>query len=155
MFFASMKFVAELSENEKITLTEAYHNHSSRRVRQRAHAILLSDKQYGLDQLCHLLGVRQYRTISQWLDNWSAFGIAGLSDKARSGRPPIFNEQEATQLIEYIKNDPKRLKEAAARLQEETHKEASHDTFKRLLKKSLHLETLPTLPGTQTQCSNP
>lgn len=130
-----MKFVAELSENERITLTEAYHHHPSRRVRQRAHAILLSHQQYGLAQLCHLLGVRQYRTVSQWLDAWSVFGIAGLFDKPRSGRPPLFNEQEARQLIDYVKQDPKRLKEAAARLQEETNKEASYDTFKRLLKK--------------------
>jgi len=134
-YFIRMKFIAELSENEKVTLTEAYDPHPSQRVRQRAHAILLSHQQYGLAQLCHLLGVRHYRTISQWLDAWLAFGITGLFDKPRSGRPPRFNEQEANQLIDYVKQDPKRLKEAATRLQEETNKEACYDTFKRLLKK--------------------
>ena len=40
---------------------------------------------------------------------------------------------------------------AAARLLEETGKEASFDTFKRVLKKSLRVETLPTISQGKTQ----
>jgi len=47
--------------------------------------------------------------------------------------------------LSYIDENPHQAKAATAHLQEESGKEVSFDTFKRVLKKSLRLETLPTI----------
>jgi len=129
-----MKFVAQLTTEEKETLTEAYLHHPNARVRQRAHAILLNNRHYLVTQLRELFEVR-HQTVSSWLDAWENYGLMGLYDDPRSGRPPILSESEQSQFFTYLQNDSLQTKAAIARLQEETGKEASIDTFKRVLKK--------------------
>jgi hypothetical protein len=41
-----MKFIAPLSEEERVTLREMYMNHPSFHCRQRAHAVLLNARGY-------------------------------------------------------------------------------------------------------------
>jgi hypothetical protein len=52
-----MKFVTELSETEKRTLLDTSRYAPWRRFRQRAHAVLLSDKHYSLAQLPNIFTV--------------------------------------------------------------------------------------------------
>ena len=61
--------------------------------------------------------------------------MIGLYDCPRSGRPTRFTEDEKATFLSYIDENPHQAKAAAARLLEETGKEASFDTFKRVLKK--------------------
>lgn len=129
-----MKFIATLTPEEWITLTDAYHHHPVFRVRQRAHALLLNARGYKVAQLREWFETR-HETVSSWLDRWEAEGITGLFDQPRRGRPATFTEEEAARFIGYIDENPHQPRAAAARLQEETGKEASPDTFKRLLKK--------------------
>lgn len=138
-----LKFITRLTLEEEVTLTEAYRNHPSFRVRQRAHAILLNNRRYGVAQLCGLFET-QHETVSSWLDKWEAEGVIGIYDGARSGRPARFSEAEQAVFLSYIDENPHQPKAAAARLMEETGKGACPDTFRRVLKKSLRLETLPT-----------
>ncbi|HPE62106.1 MAG TPA: helix-turn-helix domain-containing protein [Thiolinea sp.] len=144
-----MKFIAPLSEAEHTTLNEAYHAHPSFRVRQRAQALLLNARGYSMAQISEWLDV-QHETVSRWLKHWEAEGRVGLLDAPRSGRPPLLSEAEADQFIGYIDENPHQLKAAMARMQEETGKEASPDTFKRLLKKGVSLETLSEIGEGQT-----
>lgn len=132
-----MKFVDKLTEHETSTLTEAYKNHPSFRVRQRAHAVLLSDKGYRIIHLCEQLGVKRRETISEWLNRWAESGIIGLVDKPRSGRPRIFNDKEAERLVKLAQEEPHKLTAIATQLQKESGKKASIDTVKRLLKQRL------------------
>ncbi|MDI1294265.1 MAG: hypothetical protein PSV18_16235 [Methylobacter sp.] len=53
--------------------------------------------------------------------------------------------EEQAVFLGYIDENPHQPKTAAARLLEETGKEASLDTFKRILKKCLRLETLSAI----------
>lgn len=129
-----MKFVSHLSPAVKLTLKEAQHHHPSDRVRQRAHALQLSHKSYSLSQLAEVFEVNR-NTISQWIDDWETFGLIGLYDKAKSGRPTIFSAAEVEQFRQYIDENPHQPKSAMARLEAETGKVASDDTYKRNLKK--------------------
>lgn len=131
-----MKFIAPLSDEEETTLNEAHRNHPAPRVRQRAQAILLNARGHTMTALKGLLAVR-LETVSSWLTNWEAKGLVGLFDPPRSGRPPRFTAEEVKQFISYIDKNPHQPKTAAARLQEETGKTASPDTFKRMLKKKI------------------
>ena len=129
-----MKFVAHLSPAIKLTLQEAQNYHPSGRFRQRAHALLLSHKGYTITQLTDIFDVHR-DTVSQWFDDWKQFGLVGLHDKHKSGRPTILTESEAECFREYIDENPHQPKSAIARLEAETGKTASDDTYKRVLKK--------------------
>jgi transposase len=77
----------------------------------------------------------QHETVSSWLDKWETEGLVGLYDCPRSGRPARFTVGEQAAFLGYIDENPHQPKAAAARLLDQTGKEASLDTFKRILKK--------------------
>ena len=117
-----------------MTLTEAYRNHPLFRVRQRAHAILLNNRRYVVAKLCELFEA-QHETVSSWLDKWEAEGLMGIYDCPRSGRPPRLTVDEQAAFLGHIDESPHQPKAAAATLLKETGKEASLETFRRILKK--------------------
>ncbi len=82
-----MKFVAALSDADRTDLEQAYHEAPAHRQRQRAQAVLLSARRYTLDQLADLFQTHR-DTVSGWLGDWQAQGLAGLQDAPKSGRPP-------------------------------------------------------------------
>lgn len=131
-----MKYITPLTEAEQITLENAQKNHEHHRTRIRAHAILLSHKRYTISQLSDIFDAGR-DTISIWLNNWENKGIVGLFDESRSGRPPCLTEKEQKQLTVYIDEDPHQLKSAIARLEKETGKKVSAQTYKRVLKKTI------------------
>ena len=59
----------------------------SHRVRQRAHAVLLSAKGDTLDQVGDVLEVDR-DAVSRTLDRWEQGGVAALEEGPRPGRPP-------------------------------------------------------------------
>jgi transposase len=129
------KFVQSISDAVRISLQECYATHSNFRVRQRAHAILLSSKGYTITQLQEIFDVDR-DTISVWIDRFEAQGIAGLEDKPRPGRPSIYTDEELNQLKDLVDNEPRQLKQAQAILQQNTEKTSCSETLKRALKKN-------------------
>lgn len=81
-----MKFVNKLTIQEKGSLYELMRKSLNFKVRQRAHAILLSAKKHKIEQLSDIFDVDR-DTISEWLNRWEVKGIKGLTDAQRSGRP--------------------------------------------------------------------
>ncbi|MEZ5535150.1 MAG: helix-turn-helix domain-containing protein [Thiolinea sp.] len=130
-----MKFVSHLIPAVKKTLEEAHQFHPSNRVRQRAHAVLLSDKSYTLSQLSDIFEVNR-ATASQWIDDWESDGLVGLQDKPKSGRPRSLTEPEIERFRGYVDENPHQLKQAIVRLEGETGKALSIDTYKRALQKN-------------------
>ena len=130
-----MKFITDLSQDEKATLEEAHKNHPSFRFRQRAKSILLSHKRYTIIQLSDLFTTRR-ETISSWLDRWSHNGIAGLSDSSRSGRLANYTVEEQAKFLQYLEHNPHQTKVAIGMIEKETGKRAAIDTYKRILKKA-------------------
>ena len=93
---ARLKFVQPLSEAGQQELQAIYQNHPSFRVRQRAHALLLSYQGYTINQLQAIFQInRDY--ISLLIDRFNAQGIQGLEDAPRSGCPPIYTADEIEQ----------------------------------------------------------
>jgi transposase len=95
---------------------------------------LLNNRQYLVTHLRELFEVR-HQTVSSWLVAWETYGLMGLYDNPRSGRPPILTADEQNRFLSYWEGNSLQTKAAIARLQAETGKEASIDTFKRVLKK--------------------
>lgn len=87
------KFVAPLTDEQRLRLQSIYKSDPLWRTRQRAQAVLLSARGYTVNQLAELFEIDRDR-IAQWLDWWNEFLFDGLADEPRSGRPAIFDSDE-------------------------------------------------------------
>lgn len=130
-----MRFVSPLTDSDLQALTEAYQRGEKPALRRRAHAIVLSHKGYTINQISDIL-LATRETVSLWLDAWEADGLAGLRDKPRTGRRPIYDTQDRERLRNLISEHPHQIKAVQARLEQETGKSSCTATVKRALKKS-------------------
>jgi transposase len=102
---ACSKFVSALAEADQAALEHLHLYGPTARQRQRAHAVLLSAKGYGLDQLADIL--RSDRdTISGWLDQWQKRGLEGLADAPKSGRRRKIDDSLETLLRDILIENP-------------------------------------------------
>src|SRR2546427_1523812 len=130
-----MKYVTPLSDPEIETLQQMQAHHSSRRARMRAHSLLLSHQRYTIPHIARIYQVDQ-RRVSAWIDRWQTWGLVGLYDRPRSGRPAIFNAEEQQKVYEYLDDSPKDVKKVVEAMEQKTSKRVSTKTIKRLIKKS-------------------
>ena len=75
-----------LIESEIVTLEAAAANGPHPRMRRRAQAVLGYHRGLCLDQLATLYAVG-YNAVSRWLLRWQRYGVAGLAEGPRAGRP--------------------------------------------------------------------
>src|SRR5512144_1077841 len=131
-----MKFVAPLTEAERLTLLEARDQGPTAALRRRAQAVELSNRGYRLATIADCLNVHR-ETVSGWFDLWTTPGLRGLYDQPRCGRPPRFTPSEAEQVHLEVEQAPRQLRQVQARLQERLGKTASRQTLRRVIKKSM------------------
>jgi transposase len=131
---ASMKFVNPLNEIEIATLQAMHHYHPSRRARMRAHCILLSHQHYPINDIARFYQVSR-RRVSAWIHRWQDDGLVGLYDQTRSGRPPIYSEQQQKQIDDYLQKYPQDVKRIVEEMAQQTQKRVSTKTMKRYIKK--------------------
>lgn len=81
-----MKFVENLDANNIKSLDELLKTSKNYKVRQRAHAILLSGKKMSIATIADIFEVDR-DTVSDWIKRWEQKGITGLKDSSRPGRP--------------------------------------------------------------------
>ena len=81
-----MKFIENLDEEQKKYLNDLLKHSSIYRMRQRAHALLLSDKKYSIDAIADIFEVHR-DTVSRWFEHWNKQGVDGLKDAPKPGRP--------------------------------------------------------------------
>ena len=86
-----MRFINEISQGKLEKLKYLYRKGDNARVRERAHSIILSNKDFTIDQIAKILDVDR-DSVSSWFNRWEEHGISGLSDDPKSGRPPILFE---------------------------------------------------------------
>ena len=129
------RFVQPLSADQRNALQQILQTHPSFRTRSRAHAVLLSDKRYSVDQLADIFEVDR-ETISAWLTNWQDLGSNGLDDNPRSGRPTILNPEEQAEALRLAKQEPRAPHHQLPAIEKKTGKRIARQTLKRLLKKA-------------------
>jgi len=81
-----VRFIKKLDKKEKEHLNDLLRNSQNFKIRQRAHAILLSAKKIKIDELSEIFEVDR-DTVSEWLNRWEEKGLEGLKDANRPGRP--------------------------------------------------------------------
>lgn len=84
------------------------------RARLRATVILMSAEGSGGELIARTLGVTR-RTVTNTRTRWREHGLAGLSDRPRSGRPPLADASYRATLRRLVERDPRTLGYAFAR----------------------------------------
>ena len=133
------KFIEILSEEDCSKLVENHQKSGNFRVRNRSHAILLSFEKYPIEEIAAICGVHR-NAVSRWINRWNEFGLKGLSDVEKNGRPPILNLEEQARTVEIAMRNPKFPHRQLSEIKAETGKTISRYTLKRVLKKRLDLE---------------
>jgi transposase len=126
------KFVQPLTEEQREQLKEVMKSQSSQRTRRRAHAILLSERRYSIDQIADIYQTDRDR-VSEWLDRWEQYQFDGLDDAPRSGRPPKLTEKEQRRAIKLTLKEPRSLRQGLTAIATTVGKLISRDTLKRIL----------------------
>ena len=111
-----MKFVTPLNEATRKQLHSVFHDDTSFKRRLRAHAVLLSNRRYTIDQLADIFDADR-DTVSIWLTNWEEHAFDGLSDAARPGRPRKTSAEEDAMILREVDEHPQQSKTAIAALQ--------------------------------------
>lgn len=123
-----MKFVTAITDTAVITtLKQAARLGPTPYLRERAHAVLLSNRGYSLERIADVFDT-QYQTISHWIDQWEDYGIRGLYKSHGGGVTSTFNAGEAERFKELLKDEPRRIGHARAVLEEETKKNITDHT---------------------------
>lgn len=125
------KFVKPLTTEQREQLQAIMKSTASQRRRMRAHAVLLSERRYSLDQIADIYQVDRDR-VSQWLEWWAAKQLAGLDDDPRSGRPPKLTDAERQEALTIVKEEPRAIKAGLKRIADEIGQLISGDTLRTL-----------------------
>jgi transposase len=126
------KFVKPLTTEQRGQLSALMKSNAPQRTRMRAHAVLLSERRYSLEQIADIYQVDRDR-VSQWLEWWEAEQVAGLDDEPRSGRPPKLNEAERQEALKIALQEPRTIKTGLKRIADELGKLISGETLRTLL----------------------
>lgn len=129
------RFVMKLTKRQIEELEQLKHKGPTPRIRQRAHAILLSHQRHSIGQIARIFGTNRI-TIGQWLDRWDAEKFDGLADKPRPGAPPKLSETEQERLLELLKQTPHNPVAVLSQMKQETGKEISRSTLKRIARQA-------------------
>src|SRR3954454_6887757 len=106
----------------------------SPRARTRAHSILLSSRGMTIKEIVTIYQVDR-DTVASWIKKWEQTGVKSLYDKPRFVRPSKLTQEEKELAQQYIKEEPRCLKQVAERLSQKTAKRLSISSLKRLTKK--------------------
>jgi transposase len=115
------KFVSQLTDEQKSRLQAIMKSNAVQRTRMRAHAVLLSNRHFSIDQIASIYEVDRDR-VSQWLEWWRDLEFDGLSDEARSGRPPKLSVEEQATVLEIVKEEPRSVKRVVSEVSQRLKK---------------------------------
>jgi transposase len=130
-----VRYVQSLTENQRQTLEDIRKHDPSSRARTRAHSILLSSRRITIKEIVKIYQVDR-DTVASWIKKWAQNGVKSLYDKPRCGRPSKLTLEEKELAHQYIKEEPRGLKQVAERLSQKTAKSLSISSLKRLAKKA-------------------
>lgn len=126
------KFVKPLTDEQREQLKEIMKSQAPQRKRMRAHAVLLSERRYSIDQIADIYQIDRDR-VSEWLDWWEESQFDGLDDDPRSGRPTKLTEKEQKKAVKLTNKEPRSLRQGLSQIATTIGKTISYDTLKRIV----------------------
>lgn len=129
----STKFISSLGPDQVQHLETLAAQDPARRVRMRAHSILLSFRGASMNEIAQIYQVHR-DTVSCWLDRFAQDGVDGLSDQPRCGGPTKLTASEQAVAHALLARAPNAPKTVLAQLREQTGKTISPSTLTRMAK---------------------
>lgn len=126
------RFVPSLTAEDQEKLETAFRTSVSHSARVRAHAILLSDRHYSIDEIAKIFNVNR-NTVIEWFDRWEE--DHSVEDIPGRGRKPILTEKEQKEVIETLDKQPISGNQTRSQIEQKTGKTISPDTLRRIAKK--------------------
>ena len=120
---------AHANEEQLQQLNELWKSNPNHTTRTRAHAILLSQRQFTITQITEILLVHR-DSVQSWIDRFEAHGTDGLLDEDRPGGPRLLDEDETKLLDELFEQFPKQPARVLEELKNKTGKTISRDTLR-------------------------
>jgi transposase len=117
-------------------LNRIYRESRHHQVRQRAHFLILVSQNVKNENLMKIFKV-SYKTMYNWLNRWEYEGMLGLYNKPGRGRKKTFNSAQSAQIRDWVKLQPKQLKQVVQKIKKEWSINISTETIKRILKKKV------------------
>ena len=75
------------------------------RVARRARIVLLAADGHSNRDIAMLVDLH-YNQVGVWRQRYSAYGLAGLDDLERSGRPPVYDHDDVLLLVKLVTEPP-------------------------------------------------
>lgn len=132
-----MRYIKDLSEEQKQALEEGHKTGKSHRFRTRCQAILLSHQGYSVQELARLFKVSDL-SIYKWMDRFKDGDVKALQTQPGKGRKALLklDNQAHVELVEtQIQQQNQRVKLAKEQIQKQLGYSLSESTLKRFLKK--------------------
>lgn len=139
----NIKFIPELNEKQKSELDKFIENSQNAREIKRVNAILMNSKKVEINTISNIYEVDR-DTVSRWINKWKENGIDGLKDKPHTGRIPKLTKLQKVEVIQIVKEEPRKLKLAVVKIKTRFNKDVSIKTIKRILLKKTSVETSQT-----------
>jgi len=117
-------------------LNRIYRESRHHQVRQRAHFLILVSQNVKNENLMKIFKV-SYKTMYNWLNRWEYEGMLGLYNKPGRGRKKTFNSAQSAQIRDWVKLQPKQLKQVVQKIKKEWSINISTETIKRIIKKKI------------------
>jgi|TARA_B100001167_G_C16738001_1_gene289532 transposase len=97
-----------LSPSEEETLTQMYQFAPKRRLRQRAHMVLLSNDGYCQKEIAKIVSV-DYCTARRYVHQYNLYGLAALYDADIPGRPSQLSDDQFHQIDIWLNESPRQI----------------------------------------------
>ena len=96
-----MKYVKELDKKTIEELKELVKSGETLQIRQRAHAILLSNEGMTIKEICKIFN-KSIRTIYRWFNRFKEAKTEKLADEVGRGRKAALNEKDIEKVKKLI-----------------------------------------------------
>ena len=90
-------------------LSECAKKEKNQRTRDRFKALLLLSKGVKIKTICSVFDIHEDVLIYRWLPKWNGGNGKELTDKQRSGRPPLVKKDLRKALREYVLSQDRRI----------------------------------------------
>jgi transposase len=114
-------------------LNRIYRESRHHQVRQRTHFLILVSQNVKNENLIKFFKV-SYKTLYNWLNRWEDEGMLGLYNKPGRGRKKTLDSAQLAQIRDWVKLEPRQLKQVVQKIKQEWDISISTETIKRILK---------------------
>lgn len=126
------RFVSPLTTEDREKLEATFKTSLSHSARVRAQAILLSDRQFSINEIAEIFGVNR-NTVTEWFDRWE--NDHSIADLPGRGCKPTLTEEEQKEVIKMLDEQPNSSSQIRAQVEQKMGETIGPDTLRRIAKK--------------------